>query len=86
MTHPVCIAVLSRFKSKVGPLRLSRIVDQVVEVLVPKVTIKGKVLALDSTFIKGYSRRNFDNRQATAILNQELEEPSKPKTWVTGFI
>ena len=83
---PYGIAVLSRFRSKVGPERLSRIVDQAVEVLVKKGRIKGEALALDSTFIKAYSRRNLDNRTATAILNQELEEQSKPKTWVTGFI
>jgi transposase len=59
---PYGIAVLSRFRSKVGPERLMRIVDHAVEVLVEKGRIKGKALALDSTFIKAYSRRNLDNR------------------------
>ena len=59
---PHGIAVLSRFRSKVGPERLSRIVDQTVEVLVKKGRIKGEGIALDSTFIKAYSRRNLDNR------------------------
>ena len=59
---PYGIAVLSRFRSKVGPQRLARIVDQAVEVLVEKGRIKGEALALDSTFIKAYSRRNIDNR------------------------
>src|SRR4030065_760175 len=59
---PYGIAVLSRFRSKVGPERLMRIVDEAVEVLVRKGRIKGETIALDSTFIKAYSRRNLDNR------------------------
>jgi len=59
---PYGIAVLSRFKSKVGPERLMRITDHAVDVLVKKGRIKGESLALDSTFIKAYSRRNLDNR------------------------
>ena len=59
---PYGIAVLSRFRSKVGPKRLSKIVDQTVELLVKNGRIKGQALALDSTFIKAHSRRNLDNR------------------------
>jgi len=59
---PYGIAVLSRFRSKVGPERLSRIVDETVETLVRKGRIKGKAIALDSTFIKAYSRQSLDNR------------------------
>jgi transposase len=56
------IAVLSKFWSRVGLERLARIVDHAVEVLARKGRIKGETLALDSTFIKAYSRRNMDNR------------------------
>ena len=59
---PYGIAVLSRFRSKVGPERLMRIVDEAVEVLVKKGRIKGETLAMDSTFVKAYSRRSLDNR------------------------
>jgi transposase len=59
---PYGIAVLSRFKKKVGPERLMRIVDHAVEALVKMGRIKGETLALDSTFIKAHSRRNLDNR------------------------
>lgn len=59
---PYGIAVLSRFRSKVGPERLMRIVDEAVEVLVKKGRIKGETLAMDSTFVKAYNRRNLDNR------------------------
>jgi hypothetical protein len=54
---PFGIAVLSMFRSKVGPERLAKVVDQAIEVLVKKGRIKGEPLALDSTFIKTYSRR-----------------------------
>jgi len=59
---PYGIAVLSRFKKKVGPERLMRIVDHAVEALVKMGRIKGETLAMDSTFIKAHSRRNLDNR------------------------
>jgi len=59
--QPYGIAVMSRFRNKVGPERLARIIDQAVKVLVEKGRIKGEALALDSTFVKAYSRRNLDN-------------------------
>ena len=60
--QPYGIAVLSRFRSKVGPERLARIIDQAVNVLMEKGRIRGEAIALDSTFIKAYSRRTLDNR------------------------
>jgi transposase len=59
---PYGIAVLSRFRSRVGPEKLALIVDDALGILVEKGWIKGETLALDSTFIKAYSRRNLDNR------------------------
>ena len=41
--QPFDIAVMSRFRSKVGPERLSRIVDQTIEVLVKKGRIKRSI-------------------------------------------
>ena len=55
---PYGIAVMSRFRTKVGPERLAKVIDQTLEALVKKGKIKGEVLALDSTFVKAYSRRN----------------------------
>ena len=60
--QPYGVAVLSRFRSKVGSERLARIIDEAVNVLVQKGRIKGEAVALDSTFVKAYSRRNLDNR------------------------
>jgi hypothetical protein len=59
---PYGIAVLSRFRSRVGPERLMRIVDHAVEMLVKMRRIKGESLAMDSTFVKAHSRRGLDNR------------------------
>jgi transposase, IS5 family len=76
---PFGIAVLSRFRSKVGPERLARIVDQAVEVLVKKGRIKGETLALDSTFIKAYSRRNLDNRTGYSDPESRIGRAVKAK-------
>lgn len=76
---PYGIAVLSRFRSKVGPERLARIVDQAVEVLVKKGRVKGEVLALDSTFIKAYSRRNLDNRTGYSDPESRIGRAVKAK-------
>lgn len=76
---PYGIAVLSRFRRKVGPERLSRIVDQTVEVLVQKGRIKGEALALDSTFIKAYSRRSLDNRTGYSDPESRIGRTVKAK-------
>jgi IS5 family transposase len=70
---------LSRFRTKVGPERLARIVDQTVEVLVKKGRIKGEAIALDSTFIKAYSRRNLDNRTGYSDPESRIGRAVKAK-------
>jgi len=80
---PYGIAVLSRFRSRVGPERLMRIVDHAVETLVEKGRIKGETLAMDSTFIKAYSRRNFDNR--TGYSDPESRVGRAVKTRDLGY-
>ena len=76
---PYGIAVLSRFRTKVGPERLGRIVDQAVEVLAAKGRIKGEAVALDSTFIKAYSRRNLDNRTGYSDPESRIGRAVKAK-------
>lgn len=76
---PYGIAVLSRFRNKVGPERLSKVVDQSVEFLVKKGRIKGEALALDSTFIKAYSRRNLDNRTGYSDPESRIGRAVKAK-------
>jgi transposase len=80
---PYGIAVLSRFRRKVGPERLMRIVDHAVEVLVERERIKGETLALDSTFIKAHSRRSLDNR--TGYSDPESRVGRAVKTRDLGY-
>jgi transposase len=80
---PYGIAILSRFKKKVGPERLMRIVDHAVEVLVKMGRIKGETLAMDSTFIKAHSRRNLDNR--TGYSDPESRVGRAVKTRDLGY-
>ena len=80
---PYGIAVLSRFRSRVGPERLMRIVDHAIETLVEKRRIKGETLALDSTFIKACSRRNLDNR--TGYSDPESRVGRAVKTRDLGY-
>jgi transposase len=80
---PYGIAVLSRFRSRVGPERLMRIVDHAVETLVEKRRIKGETLAMDSTFIKAHSRRNLDNR--TGYSDPESRVGRAVKTRDLGY-
>ncbi len=80
---PYGIAVLSRFRSRVGPERLMRIVDHAIETLVEKRRIKGETLAMDSTFIKACSRRNLDNR--TGYSDPESRVGRAVKTRDLGY-
>src|SRR4030067_3807421 len=77
--YPYGIAVLSRFRTKVGPERLMRIGEEVVEVLVKKGRIKGEAIAFDSTFIKAYSRRNLDNRTGYSDPESRIGRAVKAK-------
>lgn len=76
---PYGIAVLSRFRSKVGPERLTKVVDQSVGVLVAEGRVKGESLALDSTFIKAHSRRNLDNRTGYSDPESRIGRAVKAK-------
>jgi len=80
---PYGIAVLSRFRKRVGPEKLMRIVDHVIETLVEKRRIKGETVAMDSTFIKACSRRNLDNR--TGYSDPESRVGRAVKTRDLGY-
>ncbi len=53
--HP---SQLTRFRNKVGPERLTTIMNSLLEELMESGIIKGETLALDATFIKAWSRRD----------------------------
>jgi hypothetical protein len=80
---PYGIAVLSRFRKRVGPEKLMRVVDHAIETLVEKRRIKGETLAMDSTFIKAHSRRNLDNR--TGYSDPESRVGRAVKTRDLGY-
>jgi hypothetical protein len=76
---PYGIAVLSRFRIRVGPEPLSRIIDHAIRLLVAKGRIKGEALALDSTFIKAYSRRSLDNKTGYSDPESRIGRAVKAK-------
>jgi len=80
---PYGIAVLSRFRSKVGPEKLALIIDDALGILIKKGRVKGETLAFDSTFIKAYSRRNLDNR--TGYSDPEARVGRAVKTKDLGY-
>jgi hypothetical protein len=80
---PYGIGVLSRFKKRVGPERLMRIVDHAVDVLVKRGRLRGETLAMDSTFIKAHSRRSLDNR--TGYSDPESRVGRAVKTRDLGY-
>jgi transposase len=83
---PYGIAVLSRFRSRVGPEKLALIIDDALGILVKKGRIKGETIALDSTLIKAYSRRNLDNRTGYSDPESRVGRAVKLKTSDTGFM
>jgi len=53
--HP---SQLTRFRSRVGPERLERIIAGLVEELIECGIIRGEKVAMDASFIKAYSKRD----------------------------
>jgi len=53
--HP---SQLTRFRKRVGPERLERIMNGIIEELVEGGVIKGEIVVLDAAFIKAYSKRD----------------------------
>jgi hypothetical protein len=82
---PYGIAVLFRFRKRVGPERLMRIVDHAIELLVRKGRIKGEALPWTQPSSRHTAAEASTIGRATAILNHGLEEQSEQETWATGF-
>ncbi len=62
--HP---SQLTRFRSRVGPERLERIIAGLVETLIEGGIIRGETVTMDATFIKAYSKRDSrDNRRGSS--------------------
>jgi transposase len=62
--HP---SQLTRFRTRIGPERLERIIAGLVEELIEGGIIRGETVAMDATFIKAYSKRDSrDNRRGAS--------------------
>ncbi len=58
---------LSRFRIRFGPERLETIIAGLMEEFIKGGIIRGKTGAMDATFIKAYSKRDFrDNRRGAS--------------------
>ena len=55
-------SVLSRFNQRLGSERLRQIVNEQIKKLIRKRLVNPRIMAMDATFIKAYSRRGMDNR------------------------
>jgi len=79
--HP---SQLTRFRKRVGPERLERIMNGMIEELVEGGVIKGETVVLDATFIKAYSKRDpHDNSQGYS--DPEARVGRSGKTYDLGY-
>ena len=79
--HP---SQLTRFRNKVGPERLTDIMNSLLEELVESGIIKGKTLALDATFIKAWSRRDMED-DSHGYSDPESRVGRDGKTYDLGY-
>ncbi len=75
--------VLSRFNQRLGARRLRRIVNKQVKKLLKKHIAKPRIVAMDATFIKAYSRRNINNR--TGFSDPEARVGRAYRTYSLGY-
>jgi len=79
--HP---SQLSRFRRRVGPRRLGRIVDRMVKRLIRGGVIRGEKVALDASFIRAWSRRDpHDN--STGLSDRDARVGRDGKTYSLGY-
>jgi transposase len=75
---------LSRFKKRVGPRRLQRIMNRLLRQLFRGGLISGETVALDATFVKAYSRRDpHDNSRGKSDV--EARVGRNGKTYMLGY-
>lgn len=75
---PYSRPTLMRFRQRVGPERLERIMRRLVKQLEHKAVFTGGVLALDATFIKAYSRRDpRDSSRGLSDIDARLRKQGR---------
>ena len=75
--------VLSRFNQRLGARRLGRIVDKQVKKLLKKLFANPRIVAMDATFIKAYSRRNMNNQ--TGFSDPQARVGRAYRTYGLGY-
>lgn len=75
---------LTRFKNRVGPEILERIMKSIVEELVEGGVIKGETVVMDATFIKAYSKRD-PHHNSRGYSDPEAKVGRSGKTYELGY-
>lgn len=79
--HP---SQLTRFRQRIGPERLEKIMGNILEKLRKAKIIKGKIVACDATFIKAYSKRDPKN-DSKGYSDPEARVGRAVKTYQLGY-
>jgi len=79
--HP---SQLTRFRQRVGPERLGRIMNGIVDRLRDAGVIKGDIIACDATFIKAYSKRD-PHDDSRGYSDPEARVGRAGKTYELGY-
>jgi transposase len=79
--HP---SQLSRFKKRVGPGRLQRIMSKLLKELLKAGLINGETVVLDATFVKAYSRRD-PHENSRGKSDPEAKVGRNGKTFDLGY-
>ena len=79
--HP---SQLTRFRKRVGPERLGRIMNGIIEELVEGGVIDGETVVMDATFIKAYSKRDLHD-DSRGSSDPEARVGRNGKTYDLGY-
>lgn len=79
--HP---SQLCRFRKRVGPERLERIMDGIIGKLADAGVVKGEIVACDATFIKAYSKRDPKD-DSRGYSDPEARVGRAGKTYQLGY-
>ena len=79
--HP---SQLTRFRNRVGPERLERIMEGVIDELVEGGVIDGETVVMDATFIKAYSKRD-PHGNSRGSSDPEARVGRSGKTYDLGY-
>lgn len=79
--HP---SQLTRFRKRVGPERLGRIMNGIIEELVDGGVIDGETVVMDATFIKAYSKRDLHD-DSRGSSDPEARVGRNGKTYDLGY-